>query len=421
MTASRRQWIRMVEEGYRLELDEAVWLRRLTEVAPFAALDGVLGYVFELVPGSLALGTVVQTGGELDLLRFTQQINEDNDKDALDVLYRSGMVTGTMSETVFLVRPEQAVRYRELTGGRIHDAIGVVARDGRGAGLVLTECLREARRSTARERARWERAAAHLGAGLRLRRRLSSLDLDDPNVEAILDSEGRVQEARGVARPTAARDVLRAAARAVDRARGDTRTDPEEALELWRALVDGRWSLVDHYESDGKRWVVARRNDVADGDPRGLTPREQEVAELVGLGESNKAIAYRLDVSPSAVSLSVRGAIDRLGLSGRSELAAFFAPGGPRWRLIRVDLAGEPLLIARSAGLREDLLGRLTDAEQEVTLDVLRGATNEAIAEARGTRPSTIANQIGAIYAKLAVSSRGELATALHRAPAEAP
>lgn len=412
----RRGWIRLIEEGYRLARDEEAWLRALAEAAPFEErLEGIVGYTFELTPQAMRLGPVVQVGGELDFFHITSVINTDNDQDALDSMYRSGMVTGTMSETVFRQHPEQADRYVELSGGRVRDAIGVVARDGRGAGAVLTEPLRKARDTSAPERARWVRASAHLGAGLRLRRRLSSDDLDDPNVEAILDPSGKVADARGPARPTDARERLRAAARAIDRARTHQRSDPEEALELWQALVSGRWSLIDQHDSDGRRWVVARRNDIAAGDPRGLTPREQEVAELVGLGEANKAIAYRLGVSQAAVSAHVRQAIDKLGLGGRAELALFFAPAGPRWRLSRMELAGEPLLVARSAGLREELLEPLTDAERAIALELVRGTTTDVIATERGTSASTVANQIGSIYDKLGVGSRGELAAALYR------
>jgi hypothetical protein len=44
----------------------------------------------------------------------------------------------------------------------------------------------------------------------------------------------------------------------MDLARGRmSKRNPERALQLWRALVDGRWSLVDSFETDGRRYVVA--------------------------------------------------------------------------------------------------------------------------------------------------------------------
>lgn len=51
----------------------------------------------------------------------------------------------------------------------------------------------------------------------------------------------------------------------------------------------------------------------------------------------------------------------------------------------------------------------LTRAEREVTRLVLDGLTNEQIAKARGTAPSTVANQLQAIFEKLGVNGRLEL------------
>jgi DNA-binding CsgD family transcriptional regulator len=51
----------------------------------------------------------------------------------------------------------------------------------------------------------------------------------------------------------------------------------------------------------------------------------------------------------------------------------------------------------------------LTRAEREVTRLVLEGRTNEQIATARGTAPSTVANQLQAIFEKLGINGRLEL------------
>jgi DNA-binding CsgD family transcriptional regulator len=54
-------------------------------------------------------------------------------------------------------------------------------------------------------------------------------------------------------------------------------------------------------------------------------------------------------------------------------------------------------------------LGALTEAEREVARLVADGCSNQAIAAQRRARPQTVANQLAAIYRKLAVSSRSEL------------
>lgn len=55
----------------------------------------------------------------------------------------------------------------------------------------------------------------------------------------------------------------------------------------------------------------------------------------------------------------------------------------------------------------------LTEAEREVVTLVLEGRSNQDIADARGARYHTVANQLGAIYKKLGVGSRTELVATL--------
>jgi DNA-binding NarL/FixJ family response regulator len=57
-----------------------------------------------------------------------------------------------------------------------------------------------------------------------------------------------------------------------------------------------------------------------------------------------------------------------------------------------------------------EMPGRLTLAELEVALAVVRGLSNAAIAKSRGASVRTVANQLAAIMKKLSVSSRAELA-----------
>jgi DNA-binding CsgD family transcriptional regulator len=52
----------------------------------------------------------------------------------------------------------------------------------------------------------------------------------------------------------------------------------------------------------------------------------------------------------------------------------------------------------------------LTSAERHVVVALMEGKSNAAIAEERGTSPRTIANQVAAVFRKLGVRSRAELA-----------
>jgi DNA-binding NarL/FixJ family response regulator len=90
------------------------------------------------------------------------------------------------------------------------------------------------------------------------------------------------------------------------------RRDPLEAVEVWRGLVAGLWSLVDHYDTDGRRYLVAHRNDPTTPDPRGLTERERQVVAYADLGQSNKLIAYQLGLSVSTVAVLLARAREKL-------------------------------------------------------------------------------------------------------------
>jgi DNA-binding NarL/FixJ family response regulator len=285
---------------------------------------------------------------------------------------------------------------------------------GTALGISFGVLLREQRSPTSLERKRWPCLAAHLGAGLRLRAAAKRLDLDAEPVEAVLDSCGKVHDARLQATSPSARESLRRAVCRIERARtAQERSDPDAAMESWQGLVDGRWSLVDRFDTDGKRFVVAVRNDPAHPDPRGLTMREREVAEFVGLGRSTKEVSYTLGVSLSAVTNLTATAQAKLGLCSRAELAAFFAPGGLRAKLAEVALSGEQLLVGAYPLVNKRQVEKLTDAEREVVAHLVAGSTNSDIARRRRTSENTVANQVHSIFLKLGARSRSELAARL--------
>ena len=155
--------------------------------------------------------------------------------------------------------------------------------------------------------ARWARVAIDLLAALRLRRRLEATSArasDDllRRSEAVLTPGGHLEHAEGAARDESNRDALRTAARSVDRARGSLRRrDPEAALDLWQGLVSGRWSLIDHFDTDGRRLLLARENQPGGPAIAPLSLRERNVLALRAQGRSVKIIAYELGLGVSAV------------------------------------------------------------------------------------------------------------------------
>jgi DNA-binding NarL/FixJ family response regulator len=416
-TTRRGDWISVLEASYSLDGDERTWLAGLMDcVAREHWQDRIsAGFTFDLGPTGLTIGEV-SIQGPPDVHERVRATMNGASAEGVDLLFRAGNVVSTVSETVFAHVPHDAAMFRRVNGETAPDILGMVAHNGAGRGVVVNLVLDAPRRSTPTERRRWTRCAAHIGAGLRLRSLVADIaSLDAGPVEAVFDGGGKLHDAREGASSKSARERLRNAVLSVDRARTTAgRRDCDAAMEAWEALVAGRWSLVDRFDSDQRRFVVAVRNDPRFPDPRGLSQRERQVAEYVGLGRAAKEIAYLLGVPAASVENSARRAQAKLGLATRVELTAFFSPHGPRARLARVALAGGDLLVGATAPLDETKLAALTEAERGVLTMLIAGSTNRDIAQRRATSPNTIANQVQGIYRKFAVRSRGELLARLN-------
>ena len=111
--------------------------------------------------------------------------------------------------------------------------------------------------------------------------------------------------------------------------------------------------------------------------------------------------------------ISTARAQEKLGLSSRAELAAFFAQSGLRRKLAEVALAGEHLLIGAYPQIEERTIAPLTEAERDIVALVVAGSTNADIARRRGSSEHTVASQLQSIFRKLRVRSRSDLAVRL--------
>ena len=164
----------------------------------------------------------------------------------------------------------------------------------------------------------WRRLCAHIAAGYRLRRALDALAASGADAvagaEAVLTPQGKLEHAVGPAEARKGREALQSALVRIERARS-RREGVERSVELWRGLVSGRWSVVEHFESAGKRYYLAHKNDPELARDRALTPREQQVLRYAELGQSNKLIAYSLGLSISTVSTLLSKARRKLGSS----------------------------------------------------------------------------------------------------------
>lgn len=200
---------------------------------------------------------------------------------------------------------------------RVRDMVGMVARDGGPWGATLSTPLSKTRHIAPSEARPWTSLASHVHAALRLRLKLHGEPerpaKNDFTVDAVLEPSGRVLHAERAAQPHLR--TLTNAAVAVDRARGRMRANSVAALEAWRCLVAGEYSLIESFESDGRRFLVARKNPVTAPRTPLLTTREQRILALRVRGHTVKLIAYETGLSPATVSRDLAIALERTGSS----------------------------------------------------------------------------------------------------------
>lgn len=420
MTKLRRDWISLVEASYNLELPVQAWLQTLADGAASVIEQPdvpISLFTFSVTPTTHRVLDVAVHGPSF-VAEATRSTNAAATQAEIDMLYRGGFIGGTLSEQIFPRSPGAREMFLEKTGGQVRDVFWWCGHTGRGTGVMLNASLPTEGSTSPIAGRRWSRVIAHMAAGLRLRSSLNAVEPDSAGAEAIFDAGGKLQDARDRARSDTARARLHRAVLAVDRARTVAgRSEADTAMQEWEALVAGRWSLVDHFDTDGKRFVVAMRNDPAHPDPRGLSARERAVAEFIGLGHTSKQIGYRLGVSVSSVDNSIAQAMMKLGMGARTELAAFFSPAGPRAKLAEVALDGDRFLVGEYPRVHAANLDALTGAEQQVAALLVGGSTYAHIARTRASHERTVANQVQSIYRKLKVRSRVELASRLQARP----
>jgi DNA-binding CsgD family transcriptional regulator len=316
-------WIGIAESAYARTQDERTWLEQILQaLRPVLDQgDGLIGYSMK----ELRLDTTSLPAWAAVALGLSQR-GERAKQDA----ERTAWGTPGLIER-YLASPRVGGFRRQLgvAYGALDSILGphgfaelffLVAGDQTARHcIVVAPCIRAAVLPRYK-RYRLECIAAHLTAAYRLRVQASP-------TEAILDPAGKVHEASGVAQGRGARQVLRDAVRKSERARGALRRrDADEALAIWRALVAGRWSLVDWFDSDGRRYLVAKQNEPQLASRAALTPRELHVAALAARGCANKVIAYELGLSEGTVTTHLLRAQAKLGACSRLELATILRP-----------------------------------------------------------------------------------------------
>lgn len=392
--------ISLLEEVYRPAEDAPQWMRRnaLRIVSP---ID---------VDGFGAVSYFVRAGGYAPMHVSYQPHLIDIGEEAALASLSAGVanMTPAQFERALLATQQPGVHGFVETFGEIAaeareplagleafvDSPAIVVPTGEHMVAIVATFTRRLASFTRAERRLWERLSIHFGAACRLCSRAASPDADD--VEAVLEGNGRVVEARGVAASTRARALLRRGVLDMERGRTKAgRADPDAALELWRGLYAGRWSLVEHHDTDGRRFLLARRNDPEPHAPVPLTRRQRQVLFYASVGWSYKQIAYALGLSSEgSISIHLSSALRKMGMASRAELIRVTS----QWAAALAGASGP------SPSERE-----LTPAEREVAEQVFAGSSNRQIAKQRGVSERTIANQLASIYRKLGLQDRHEL------------
>jgi DNA-binding CsgD family transcriptional regulator len=215
-----------------------------------------------------------------------------------------------------LVRAQLPVAFGSV-GWR--DLFVINALDPTGRGVYVAAARKRSTQVARPQRARWTRVAVHLASAWRLRRSVGGVPRVDDG-EAVLAPDGKIAHAADAAKPREARKLLSHAARLIESARTRTKA-PDRAVAEWTGLIAARWSLVDHFESDGKRWLIARRNNITSvGDAALLSPRELQAVAFAALGHDNKLIAYEMGIAAETVRVLLHRAGRKLNARDRADL-----------------------------------------------------------------------------------------------------
>jgi DNA-binding CsgD family transcriptional regulator len=330
--------IAIVEAAYALTGDETEWLERLVQVA-LPSLErghGVLAFTYDATDALDIRVRRITASASFDPGLFTtaSQLGLPKPADELiapmfrrtfvDTLRRVPMALRRAGMPDVPLRQFERALVTYFHERNLVDEFWVNAQDPTYLGCCFIAPTSSRSRWQPSEARQWRRIAAHVTTAFRIRRHFASIASGGAVAkppEATFASDARLVHAEDSVKDSSTRAALRQAVLAMDRARGPLRRcDPEQAVAIWRALVAGRWSLLEHFDSDGRRFIVAHRIDATVPDERGLTLPERQVVAYVALGRSNKAIAYDLGLSLSAVAHHLARARAKLRLPSQAAL-----------------------------------------------------------------------------------------------------
>lgn len=308
----------IVEAIHDLEGDDPSWFHRVAERMLPSFDDGLGVQTWGLAPIDGALQWVARTlaGGPPGFYESLTAVHATLLKETAEASANPKTAFGAgLRELLGDAAFRRVVAAGSLDRFGFEDSFGITAFDADGYGVGIAVPRHSTEPLDARRIARARRITSHLLSGYRLRRAVGRVR------EAVLSPDGTMKHAEGPAATTRGQQLLRAAVQTMEGSRGKLRRiDPDEALARWQALAAGRWTLVDSEERDGKRLVIAWRNEPVVGAEGRLSAREQQVATLVAQGLGTKDMAYALGLSPSTVGTHLGSVMRKLKARTRADL-----------------------------------------------------------------------------------------------------
>jgi DNA-binding CsgD family transcriptional regulator len=319
--------LEIVEAAYRLDATEGEWLDGIAQACR-PALDqgfGVCVFEFEHQMGSAPqILRRSKLGVPEELSKVYSAVFSGMEPDVKVRPFTHGpCTTGSqmMGQRGEFIHNDHMKRHVHPLG--MYDSIWITAAEPSGAGCGIHAGRPSIAWASRAMRERWSRIASHLAAGLRLRRRLRQLGAL-PRVEAVLSPEGKMLHAEGQADEPRSIERLRRAVLDVEKVRSTQHRNASTSLGRWQGLIDARWSLIDQFDQDGKRFIVARENEPRPPGPGAFTERERQVVGYAALGHDNKVIAYDLGIAHSTVKVLMARAAAKLAVRSRAEVISVY-------------------------------------------------------------------------------------------------
>ena len=316
----------IVEAAYAVERSAEVWTRSLLDAADQSFGEGLAAFACTLEMNEQGLivdrtsASSIRQGPEVAHAIFEGLARLPPE---WLTVYLNAPDTSTLCQMTSEVDPNSHLSYRAgLLENGIADGINIGCVDLDRRGVLVSLGVRGRTTMTPELRQNLKKVGTHILAGFRLRRRLG-VDRSSDSADAVLSADGKLLHAQGDASLQEARQALQLAARNIERARGTSRLDVPAALNLWKGLVASRWTLIDSFDAQGNKYIVARENVPHTHGLSQLTLTERCVVTYAARGFSDKEIAYTLGISDSTVRVLVMRSVRRCGLRDRDELLSY--------------------------------------------------------------------------------------------------